>query len=1093
MIGKLKDHYDVGIYGWWGHDNFGGCLTYFALNKVIEKMGYSVVMLQEANGLPVRYTIPEDCIAMQFITKNCDCTKQVNVLDLQQYNDLCDTFIVGGDQMWSFYIQMVREDNFLSFVDSNKIKLSYSTSFGPANFNPPKQFVDMAKPLLKEFDAISVREDYAVKLASEIYNVKAEQVIDAVFLLEKSDFVKVSADASYDFPKKFLFAFILNPTKDKRRQVECIANKLGLDIVCAPDAAVGYHKIFFEIFSGLKVINPLNVSNFLKAYEKASYIVTDSFHGTCFSYIYKKNFSVYFNYQRGADRFVALMKILELNNRRIYENQSDEDLTKNTDIDFNVDWSSAENNIASERTKSWNWLFNALSLAKDKKKEKRNYLTIDVLPKNLCTGCSACFNGCPVDAISMIENEQGFYEPSIDYEKCIKCGKCERICPVLHPNRKNGRNPECYAVMNNDEIRKDSSSGGVFSALAEYVLNKGGYVCGAGYGDDFVVEHKIVSDEEGVKSLRRSKYVMSKVGDCYRRIKGLLNDNKYVLFTGCPCQVGGLKNYLGKEYDNLILADIVCHGAPSNKMFQKYLSETYGIENVKDFKFRTKEYGYNCTTAKVAKEDGSYEVREYTFDLYERVMHTGIALKDSCVDCLFAAVPRQGDITMGDFWGISKFNPKLNDGLGTSVLLINNTHGEKILSRIKNKLKKVVIVPFEYARTNNRFSNKVGTPSGRPLFLSMINNQSFEKSALYAMRQRYNIGLVGLWYSWNYGDILSYYAMYYVLTKKLGQTVLVVENCLRPENNIDRSKMSPRGFAESYYQLSEKYSPDDLYLLNNKCDMYVVAADQLWNINISRPYKYTYFLGFAEKKNRKVSYATSFGKEYSGTKQEKIIAEYYLKQFNNISVGDTLSKRIAKKDFGLSNVTYVCDPAFLCPIDEYQRLADKSGIKLSGEFIFVYLTTQNSDVGNMLSQISRKFRCKVYVVIDFQSNRIDEIIKESNIHEDSFIEVKRYVDVHEWLWFCKNSSAIITDSYYGVIYSLIFSKPFLAKASQSIGVDRFLSLLEPLGLSNTLCGEYGDIIAKSDMLDQFDYSSINKKIKSICKHSFDWLKTEVEE
>lgn len=101
--------------------------------------------------------------------------------------------------------------------------------------------------------------------------------------------------------------------------------------------------------------------------------------------------------------------------------------------------------------------------------------------------------------------------------------------------------------------------------------------------------------------------------------------------------------------------------------------------------------------------------------------------------CKFAAVPRQGDITMGDFWGISKFNPKLNDGLGTSVLLTNNTHGEKILSHIKNKLKKVVIVPFEYARTNNRFSNKVGTPSGRPLFLSMINNQSFEKSALYAI------------------------------------------------------------------------------------------------------------------------------------------------------------------------------------------------------------------------------------------------------------------------------------------------------------------------------------------------------------------------
>lgn len=185
MDNKLKDHYDVGIYGWWGHDNFGGCLTYYALNKSISKMGYSVVMLQEANGLPVRYNIPDDCIAMQFMRKNCDCTKQLNVLDLPSYNDLCDTFIVGGDQMWSFYINMVKEDNFLNFVSNEKVKLSYSTSFGPNNFNPPRWFVDMAKPLLQRFDAVSVREDYAVALAKEIYDVNATQVIDAVFLLEK--------------------------------------------------------------------------------------------------------------------------------------------------------------------------------------------------------------------------------------------------------------------------------------------------------------------------------------------------------------------------------------------------------------------------------------------------------------------------------------------------------------------------------------------------------------------------------------------------------------------------------------------------------------------------------------------------------------------------------------------------------------------------------------------------------------------------------------------------------------------------------------------------------------------------------------------
>lgn len=389
MNRTLKGHYDVGIYGWWGHDNFGGCLTYFALETVISKMGYSVIMIQEANGISARYTIPEDCIAMEFAKKHYECSPQVHLSDLSKFNEICDTFIVGGDQMWSFYISLVKEDNFLNFVDENKTKLSYSTSFGPANFNPPRWFVEKAKPLLKRFDAISVREDYAVDIAKNVYNVKATQVIDAVFLLDKKDFTKATTDADYIFPDRFLFAFILNASPEKRRQVECIAKKLNLDIVCAPDAAVGYHKSFYEIFSGLKTINPLSVSNFIKAYEKASYIVTDSFHGTCMSYIFRKDFSVYFNEQRGADRFVSLMKLLQLDSRRIFESQSDDELINNKNIEFNINWRQAENNVEKERKVSWEWLNIAL---KNRKKEtkripsKVNYfsdiINMDSLYKN---------------------------------------------------------------------------------------------------------------------------------------------------------------------------------------------------------------------------------------------------------------------------------------------------------------------------------------------------------------------------------------------------------------------------------------------------------------------------------------------------------------------------------------------------------------------------------------------------------------------------------------------------------------------------------------------------------------------------------------
>lgn len=359
-----SNHYDIGVYGWWGHENFGGILTYFALNKVLTKMEYSVLMIQEAKGLPGRYIIPDDCIAMSFAHKQYNCSPQLDAKELYRLNDICDMFIIGGDQVWNYYIPFVKEDCFLNYVDEDKIKISYSSSVGQRNYNPPRDFVDRVKPLIQRLDGVSVREDYAVDIVNRLFNTKAVQVADAVFLLEKQDFIAASKDATYKFPEKFLFAFILNPTKEKRRQIEIIARKLGLDIVCAPDAAVAYHKSFNDIFSGLKVITPLSVENFIKAYEMASYIVTDSFHGTCMSYIFHKDFSVYFNELRGADRFVSLMSTLQLEERRISEGYSDQNIIENKNIGFNVDWSVADNNVAKLREYSFNWLRNILESRK---------------------------------------------------------------------------------------------------------------------------------------------------------------------------------------------------------------------------------------------------------------------------------------------------------------------------------------------------------------------------------------------------------------------------------------------------------------------------------------------------------------------------------------------------------------------------------------------------------------------------------------------------------------------------------------------------------------------------------------------------------
>ncbi len=357
----MNSHFDVGIYGWWGHENFGGCLTYFALERTVRMLGYSVLMIQEASGLPGRYIIPQDTVAMTHANTHYNCSPQLDFTELGKFNDICDKFMVGGDQLWNHDIPFVKEDSFLSFVRDDKIKISYSTSFGDRWHNPRADHINKMSPLLKRFDAISVREDYAVRIAEEKYGAKAVETIDAVFLPDVKEYVKLAEEANCPLPKKYLLAFILNPSIEKRRHIEAIAKKLNLEIVAVPDAAEAYHEQFAKIFDGINILSPLSLSNFVKAYYNADYVVTDSFHGTCMSYVFKKNFNVYYNEKRGTDRFVSLMNTLKLDSRRIYENQSTEELLSNENVGSRVNWKEADANVSAAKKFSLDWLKTSLS------------------------------------------------------------------------------------------------------------------------------------------------------------------------------------------------------------------------------------------------------------------------------------------------------------------------------------------------------------------------------------------------------------------------------------------------------------------------------------------------------------------------------------------------------------------------------------------------------------------------------------------------------------------------------------------------------------------------------------------------------------
>ena len=362
---------------------------------------------------------------------------------------------------------------------------------------------------------------------------------------------------------------------------------------------------------------------------------------------------------------------------------------------------------------------------------------IRILPKERCCGCAACLNSCPVNAIGMEENEDGFLYPQVNEEICIHCGKCVRTCPELTPAFKNKKEPECFAAYAEDEIRMKSSSGGIFTLLAEAVLKQGGCVCGVVLDENFSAEHRIISTIEELEKMRGSKYVQSRVGTVYREIKGLLQEGKQVLFGGVPCQVAGLKGFLNKEYENLLTVDVVCHGVPSPGVFQKYRTETYG-KNLADFQFRTKEFGHNCNHCIATLKNGKRVVGNRENVAYERAFHSSLMLRSSCGECTFAPAPRQGDLTLGDFWHVEKYNPDFASAKGVSLVLLNSEKGEKIWKKIRPLLKFCEPVPLEFTLKHNRFRSKIRIPEGREKFFEENKKQSFRKAVETASGQKFS-------------------------------------------------------------------------------------------------------------------------------------------------------------------------------------------------------------------------------------------------------------------------------------------------------------------------------------------------------------------
>lgn len=353
---------------------------------------------------------------------------------------------------------------------------------------------------------------------------------------------------------------------------------------------------------------------------------------------------------------------------------------------------------------------------------------IEINDKKQCCGCHACFNICPKNAIKMIEDENGFKVPKVDQELCINCNLCKKVCPIVN-NSKIENEPIAYAMYSLDEdVRKKSSSGGIFTLIAKEILKINGVVFGAKFNEDFEVEHDFIENEKELYKFMGAKYIQSTIGNNYKKVKEFLDSDRYVLFTGTPCQIEGLKNYLAKDYEKLYTQDIICHGVPAPSVWRKYLKyrNNQSLGKLIQVNFRNKDIGWNRYSTNFKYENGEYK-KNHNEDLFMNAFLSDLCLRESCYDCKFKKKKRISDITLGDFWGIDNVIRKFNDNKGVSLVIVNSAKGEKLIEAINGKTEVKRVNLDEAIKFNKSMIESANESENRNIFLERIKTGDFSK------------------------------------------------------------------------------------------------------------------------------------------------------------------------------------------------------------------------------------------------------------------------------------------------------------------------------------------------------------------------------
>ena len=654
--------------------------------------------------------------------------RYLSAAELRQAQLPYDAILSGSDQIWNPKIFPNGHFDPVFFgAFSDRRKIAYAPSFGI-----PKVPEDMEQELrsyLGAFSHLSVRERQGQAIVTEVTGQTVPVVLDPTLLLTAEQW---STAASRHMvaqggrqaltPQGYILCYCINRPGALAPYIQEFARRSGLPVV----QLCGIRQ---KVHPKVRCILDAGPAEFLELFENAAFVFTNSFHGTVFSTQFRVPFFTAVSPAELADpessRTFSLLSRLGLSDRIVGQGSTDA-------LETPVDWEAVEPRLLAARAASLEYLRDAL--------ENRPFAPEPEAPppaaatdqpprladRGRCTGCTACAAGCPKDAITMVRDSEGFSYPAVDLNACIHCGRCTAICPILR-QREPMPLPAAFAAWNaDDQIRRHSTSGGAFTALAEYILEGGGVVYGAALDGKQHLRHVACFRKEDLWRLRGAKYVQSDLGQTFREIREALK-KRPVLFSGTPCQVDGLYRFLGGKPENLTTCDLVCHGVPSPGVWEDMVRsmERRKGKAIQSVRFRDKVTGWKDSHLTLIYGDGTVDSAPLFATEYGRAFGRALFLRPCCHRCAYTNLNRPGDFTLGDFWGLGPDELPEQQTRGVSLLLVNSPHGSYLFDQLPLRRQ---AFPIERAVAGNpRLAFPLAPPPDRAAFFAAYTLKPFEQ------------------------------------------------------------------------------------------------------------------------------------------------------------------------------------------------------------------------------------------------------------------------------------------------------------------------------------------------------------------------------